>query len=353
MTTPTQTTQPATATSVPPLIQQHDIAALALEVAAAVAASKALKTQLKAIVSTSLVAWTRTFRTLRSIQSGPKFQLFMDDLATQLARIRVDPGPVLLDYSRQARDLGIRQGFREADTPPVDVGLSRDFGAHVDAAGATQNARDKVSAAVRLAGTKQRGSYMAVTEALAPAQQAVNDIERSARTMTNTALNQGIADVAEHVDGQLLWLAERDACVACLALSGSVIDVGDQFNPDATFGAKPISWLPTGGLLGPPRHPRCRCRTTVWLGSNGPMAADLPQALRREAERSVLNGYAVPSESERVRAQAADRLLAKIGSRKNSRSPSGWRVPQSVKQRAERALSKGTFTTRSVPTGRK
>lgn len=352
MTTPSSQTPQAT-TSVPDQIQRHDLEALALELAAAAAVSKALKTDLKGIVSASLLAWTRAFGSLRGVQSGPKFQTLMDDVATQLARVQVDPGPVLLDYSGRARSLGVRQGFREAATTPIDLGPLRDFGAHVDAANATQNARDKVQAAGRLAGTKQRGSYVAVTEAMAPAQQAVNDIERSARTMTNTALNQGIADVAEHVDGQLLWLAEPDACVACLALSGSVVNVGDQFNPLATFGAKAISWLPTGGLTGPPRHPRCRCRATVWLGADGPMPDDLPQALRREAERSVLNGYAVPSESEHVRAQAADRLLARIGRSKNSRSPSGWQVPQSVKQRAERSLAKGTFTTGPVPTGRK
>lgn len=79
---------------------------------------------------------------------------------------------------------------------------------------------------------------------------------------------------------------------------------------------------------------------------------NMATALRREAERSILNGYALPSESEAVRARAADKLLAKIGDAKNATSPSGWKVPASVKKRARRALDKGEFTTGSVPTRR-
>lgn len=352
MTTPTVPASPPT--SVPDQIQQHDVAALALEVAAAVAATKALKGQLDAIVKSSLLAWTKAFGSLRSQQSGTKFAGFMENLSNDLARIRVDPRPVLLDYSERARLLGVRQGFREAGETPESLGGLRDFGAAVNAAQAVTRARERIDTAARLASVTREGSYTVVTRAIAPVQQAANQVEATARTMTNTALNQGIADVAAHVGGKLLWVAERDACVVCAALSGHVVNVGEEFNANATFGAKPMTWVPEGGLLRPPRHKNCRCRTTVWLGSAGPLPVDLPQALRREAERGILRGFARPSESERARAQAADRLLSRIGMSKGSRSPSGWQVPQSVKERADRALSKGRFTTGPVPVpGRK
>lgn len=346
MTTPTQTAQPP---SVPQQIQDHDDAALALEVAAAVAATKVLREQLDAIVKSSLLAWTKAFGSLRSQQTGAKFLSFMEQLSADLAQIRFDPRPVLLDYSARARQLGIRQGFREAGESPADLGGLRDFGATVDATQAATRARERIETAARLAGVAREGSYTAVSRAIAPAQQAANQVEATAHTMTNTALNQGIADVAEEVGGKLLWVAERDACRVCLALSGHVVSVGEEFDVMARFAGPPLKWIPDGGLTRPPRHPRCRCRCTVWRGSAGPLPVDLPQALRREAERSVLLGFARPSESERVREQAADRLLARIGMAKGSRSPSGWATPQSVKERTERALRRGTFTTRSVP----
>lgn len=140
-------------------------------------------------------------------------------------------------------------------------------------------------------------------------------------------------------------------CVTCLALSGSVVNVGESFDLNATFGAKPMTYVPigVGGLTGPPRHPNCRCRCSPWLGQSEPGVIDFPTALRREAERSVLKGFARPSESERVRTQAADRLLQLIGS---GSSPSGWQVPKSVRTRARNSIDKGTFRTGPVPTGR-
>lgn len=344
MTQPTQTTPAATATSVPPLIQQHDVAALALEVAAAVAASKALKMQLDVIVKASLLAWTKAFGpSLRTVQSGTQYVQFMARLQTELAQVHVDPKPVLLEYAAKARTLGVTQGFREAATSPAALPTAPDFAAIVDATQAAANAKAKVDASARLAGSEAKGTFSTVTRAMTPARQAVNDLNRTARTMTNTALNQGIADVAEQVDGQLLWIAERDACVVCAALSGHVVDVGHEFDRGATFGEKPIAWVPDGGLTGPPRHPSCRCRVTPYLGTGSGSPISLPEALKREAERSILRGWKVDSESENVRIQAADRLLEKIGSPRNSRSPSGWTVPKSVKERAQRAVEKGSF----------
>jgi hypothetical protein len=78
---------------------------------------------------------------------------------------------------------------------------------------------------------------------------------------------------------------------------------------------------------------------------------DLPRALRREAERSVLKGWALPTEPDRVRTDAADRLLKRISSRAGY-TPSGWKVPQSVKKQTERRLNNGTHGATPFPPSR-
>jgi hypothetical protein len=368
MTTPTQTAQP---TSVPQQIQDHDAAALALELAAAVAASAVLKSQVDAIVRGSLLSWTRLFGPkLKTVQAGPRYVQFMRQLSTDLKAVKVDPGPVLVEYAARARDLGVRQAFAEAEREPEPLRPEADRDAHRQAKqaaeSATKAARVKVQASARLArqqaATKTgSGAFSGVLEVVAPAQQAVNDVEAAAKTVTNDSLNQGIADVAAKTGGQLLWIAERTACLTCNALSGHISDSDGHFDQTLTFGKTAYphkaeneagDWV-EAPLEHPPRHRNCRCRVTPWHGMDVSDPVGLPVALRREAERSVLNGYALPSESEGVRRTAADRLLARIGDTKGSLSPSGWAVPQSVKDKARRALAKGTFKTGPVPTGRK
>jgi hypothetical protein len=321
-----------------------------METAAVVAATAVLRDQLQALTRGWLLAWQKTFGDLHAKQSGTRLAGFMQRVQRDLAAIRYDPTPALLTYIDRAQRLGVRQGFAEANTKPMKMPERRLPQLSLDATQAVARAQDRITTAATLAGTVREGSFTAVTQSAAPAQQAANEVERTARTVTNQALNDGIIQVADHLDMRRVWLAERDACRTCLALSGRVAAVGHEFPKDATFGEKPLEWVPIGtGLVGPPRHPNCRCRCSPWSGDeHDPLS--LPVALRREAERSILNGYALPSESERVRAQAADRLLARIGMAKGSRSPSGWQVPQSVKERADRALSRGRFTTGPVPT---
>lgn len=370
MTTPSSQIPQATTTSVPPQIQRHDLEALALETAAAVAASKALKAQLQVIVKASLLSWTRLFGpSLKTEQSGPRYVGFMRQLSTDLKAVQVDPGPVLVEYAAKARELGVTQAFAEAKVEPVPLWPDTDRDAREQAKqaaeSATRAARVKVRASARLSREQVTktgsGAFTGVLEVLAPAQQAANDVEAAAKTITNEALNQGIADVADTTGGRLLWIAERTSCVTCAALSGHVADSQGYFDQTLTFGKKAYphkaenaagDWV-SAPLEYPPRHRNCRCRVTPWFGLDTTDPTGLPMALRREAERSVLNGYALPSESEGVRRTAADRLLERVGAPKNSLSPSGWAVPQSVKDRARRSLAKGTFTTGPVPTGRK
>lgn len=123
----------------------------------------------------------------------------------------------------------------------------------------------------------------------------------------------------------LIWRAERDACLNCLAYAGQVVKPGHSYPPGLTFGDRPLP-PPSGGKVTPPLHPRCRCEQIVWRRVSSPTTT-LPQALRREAERSVLRGWG--DASGPARGRAAKRLLE-----------SGVTAPQSVLNAARRIALK-------------
>jgi hypothetical protein len=325
---------------------------MALESAAVAATAEVIRRQVQAAMSTALAQWQRAFRDLTSRQSGPTFTRIVGDLGTRLRGIQVDPQAALLDYARKAKSLGIRQGYVEAAAPHVDIPAQLELSTHVHISQVAVDAQEKMSTAPAMLDTLQHGTYSTVQATAAPAMQATNIIERGASTVVNTELNNGISEVANTLGAQRVWIAERDACLVCAALSGQVVDVGQSFDMNATFGDKPMKYIPigVGGLTGPPRHPHCRCRVSPWFGQSEPGVIDFPTALRRESERAVLRGFSLPSESRAARTRAADRLLQVIG---DGSSPSGWQVPKSVRTRARNAISKGTFNPGPVPQGRK
>jgi hypothetical protein len=137
---------------------------------------------------------------------------------------------------------------------------------------------------------------------------------------------------------RVVWVAERDACLVCLALSGSVIDPnsGAAFDEEATFGkfGSAMEVWPRGmPLMSPPRHPNCHCRLRIIAASN----VAVPAALRREAERSVARGWS-GSDSKIQRLNAADRLLKH-----------GSTLGKSVQHRSRTDIARGKFSDRHHP----
>ncbi len=141
--------------------------------------------------------------------------------------------------------------------------------------------------------------------------------------------NEGSTAVADAAGLATVWVAETNACVHCLAYSGRIAKAGKDFPGGLTYGAK--SYYPDP-LPHPPLHPNCRC-TVEPLRS-----VEYATALRREADRSVLRGFSLESESMGVRIDAAKRLVA-----------SGVDAPKTVIQYAERAVKRGKFGTRGRP----
>ena len=164
---------------------------------------------------------------------------------------------------------------------------------------------------------------------LAPVSAARNIVERDVVTLVNAAGNAGATAVADAAGLPTVWIAETNACVECLAYSGRVAKPGKTFPGGLTYGAKSYNPEP---VAYPPRHPRCRC--TVEPLRSGEYA----EALRREADRSVLRGFSLESESLKTRIDAADRLVAR-----------GVDAPKSVVAFARRAVKAGEFPTRGRP----
>lgn len=190
-------------------------------------------------------------------------------------------------------------------------------------AGLDKAGRDALATAQKLA----RANAGAL-EAAAPLIAHANRISRNVTEAVNMAGNEGATAIADAAELPTVWVAETNACVRCLAYSGRVAAPGKNFPGGLTYG-KPVGGEP---LPHPPLHPHCRC-TVEPLQSR-----EYAAALRREADRSVLRGFSLESESMGTRIDAAERLLR--------RSPD---APKSVIQYAESAVRRGEFTTRGRP----
>jgi hypothetical protein len=233
-------------------------------------------------------------------------------------------------------------GAEDAATIARDADLSDEALAQLDAATRAVIVRreqrnaikglDKAAESALDKAHKLLAAGAAIEAVLSPLFESANHTRLVLETTINATANEAVIDVADAVDLALVWVAERNACVTCLAYAGQVARDRAPFPGGLTFGRK--SYNPEA-IKGPPRHPHCRCHLE-------PLVADeYAEALRREAERSVLRGYSLENESMGVRVDAAERLLAR-----------GTDAPKSVQAVAARAVKRGQFPTRLVPNGR-
>lgn len=164
--------------------------------------------------------------------------------------------------------------------------------------------------------------------ALAPLIADSNRLRKTLAVAVNQTRNDAVVAASREAELPMTLVAERDACVHCLRHQGVVTKTGD-FPAGLTYGAKPLK---VAGRQSVPIHPYCRCRLV-------PMkATEFADALRREADRSILRGFSLPTESPKARVDAAERLLS-----------SGVKAPASVKTLARRAVKDGRFPERATP----
>jgi hypothetical protein len=188
---------------------------------------------------------------------------------------------------------------------------------------------DKVGALALAQAVKLAGAGADISTVVAPVFGHANRVRGSVSDAINRGGNEGATAIADAAGLPTVWVAETDACVACLAYSGHVADPGDTFPGGLTYGRK--AYYPDA-LESPPRHPRCRC-TVEPLHSE-----EYAAALRREADRSVLRGFSLSSESMKTRVEAAHDLVE-----------AGVDAPKSVIDYARRSVKRGAFTTRGRP----
>ena len=167
---------------------------------------------------------------------------------------------------------------------------------------------------------------------VAPVTGYANSVKGRVTSAVNGAGNEGATAIADAAALPTVWVAETNACVRCLRYSGLIADPGEAFPAGLTYG-RPAA-ATNGPLPHPPLHPHCRCTVE-------PMRSrEYAAALRREADRSVLRGFSLESESMGTRIDAAERLL--------KTDPD---APKSVIAYAESAVRRGEFTTRGRPSG--
>lgn len=165
------------------------------------------------------------------------------------------------------------------------------------------------------------------------ARSGVARAQGSVRWTVNHGINSGTADVARHLGQRVLWVAERNACLHCLAYAGWSTEPDGEFPPGLSF--DPAGGLrPYGPLLWPPLHPNCRCRIRLYDGPAGPPDPDRskidPAArLAGEARRSVVYQWSDYASGAAAR-RAATALL-----------DSGAGLADSVEKRARAALRSG------------
>ena len=271
-------------------------------------------------------------------------------LVELVGRIATVPIPDLGAVAREAVRIGLRHGMEQAGqgSGRSPLGPDEDLpdGLPDDLIERVNGVPDRIEAQIEVSRRLARGMPAEPTPAdrdliLATAGRVRSIVERETAVLVTRGASAGISTVAGQAGLSTVWVPERDACLACLAYAGRVSD-GTGFPAGLTFAVppRPIGWaVRRGRVPGPPLHPRCRCQLSVWSADwHDRREIPLPDALAREARRSVVLGFALPSESEPARRRAADELL-----------DAGTGLPRTVVERARRRVrARGRFT-RPVP----
>lgn len=238
----------------------------------------------------------------------------------------------LVPSARSALEVAITRGVvlgnagkvdARTSTPLHDEVLQRVIDTSDDRAGAHLDAAIVLSTQLPMT---DQADVMAV---VGKAQAAVRTQRTDASWVTHRGIALGVAEVARESGLNVVWIAERNACLNCLAYAGRVVRPGAPFPPGLTYADKALVQL--GPLLGPPLHPNCRCQLELTDLEPG----DIDVALAREAARSVARGL-TDHASEPARFRAADRLVKSATTL----------LPKSVIDRARRNLRDGAFKAR-------
>lgn len=304
---------------------------LALEHGAAHEAAAALQAQLAALGALIVTLWLSNVGKLTEPATADQMERILPQIREVLDSITFDHREDVRTAVGKALAMGVRHGEQQSgtimdETAPQPSTLVEYI---------IEQTVPKAQAAIRNAAAEAETAttFAELASASKTANGAANTIEANTRWVVNRSVAEGVESVALANDTKLVWRAERDACIVCLSYAGSVRGASG-FDPIEVFDGKSH-----GTIENPPEHPNCRCQLIAWNGyaPAGPGEA-LPQALATEARRSVVKGWALPTESQVLRRKAADQLLK-----------SGARLPRTVEQRARAQVRSRRRFTRPVP----
>lgn len=196
-----------------------------------------------------------------------------------------------------------------------------------DLAGMDGAVRAKLDRAAAHLATQPVDTPARLAEALGRIDVAGSTARNRVGDLVARTISAGSAAAADAGGIDLTWVSERAACLSCTSMAGAVRHPGGLFVPAQMLAPRIIPWLPTG-VVGPPAHGSCRCRSE--RATEG-----LSEALLREAQRSVARGESAhDSTPERLR--AIDLLLQE----------GGTRLPASARRRASEDLARGRLGSR-------
>lgn len=281
------------------------------------------KLEAQVLGSSGVKAWLVRVEVLRELVARESPEVLAIILALRGPRVEAQALAAVLDaFGAGARDafsiLESMDQLREVGRVGRPTAEAKAIVSGLDKAG-----REALAKAQKLA---RAGA--SIDAATAPIFGYSNKLKASVTTAINLSGNQGATAVADAAGLATVWVAETNACVRCLRYSGRIAKPGESFPGGLTYGRP--KYATNGPLPHPPLHPHCRC-TVEPLQSR-----EYAEALRREADRSVLRGFSLESESMGTRIDATERLL----------KSSALDAPASVIDYAQRAVKRGSFANR-------
>jgi hypothetical protein len=252
-------------------------------------------------VEESVGRWSRDVdrlkRSVLALWSARGEVLTGAELRALVAKLDTPPPADLSRWVREAARIGDK-------AVPGNTAVHESTVAAAVAAGIAPRAVKAREEAARRSAVARVESLSEVLTVMAPLTGSVSTMRGDAEFAVHRARNEAVASAARQTGAKLVFVPERDACLRCIGLSGA-----------------------TGGDIDlPPIHPHCRCEVEPYDDEA------VPLALKREAVRSVLRGFSLPSESEAARLRAARDMLG--------RRPA---APESVKAYARAAIRRGKF----------
>lgn len=237
--------------------------------------------------------------------------------------------PRLQEVAVGAVDLGVDRALRGLE--PEDIRKGRGPGPVLEVPDLDQVTRVRLDSARDLTGDLALDTKRDLMAVMGRISTVRSRAEGQVRWTAYEGMSAGTSAVAERLGQSLIWVAERDACLHCLAHAGWSVAPGDTFPAGLTYGDRPLQ---EGGVLYPPLHPGCRCQVRLYAGEPGapdPDRSSLDPAARlaAEARRSVVYGWTAHA-SGAATLRAMDRLLRR-----------GAGLPPSVERRARELVRAG------------